>query len=291
MSDALQDLIEEYLEELSHSNRSAQTVRAYRTDLSRLAAAHPGPLAEVGREALQALAAADAGLRPATRARRQSAVASFLRWAVRNDFLPGNPMDRVERVRRNPPRARALPREQVERILGRIPPDRRRDRLLFRLIFETGLRVGEALGAHVEDLDLAPDDERLVVLGKGNRRRTILLDDPRLVRMLRDFVKKEGLRHGPLFRARINGRGGPLRYQSVQALWARYCRAAGVTCTIHQLRHAHATELVRGGVSLATIRKRLGHRSLQSTLLYAEQSDAAADTEIRAWRRRRTSAE
>jgi len=289
VGDALQDRIEEYLEELRHSNRSAQTVRAYRTDLARLAAVHPGPLAEVGREALRALAAADAELQPATRARRQSAVASFLRWAVRNDFLPGNPMDRVERVRRNPPRARALPREQVERILGRIPPDRRRDRLLFRLIFETGLRVGEALGAHVEDLDLAPDDERLVVLGKGNRRRTILLDDPRLVRMLRDFVKKEGLRHGPLFRARINGRGGPLRYQSVQALWARYCRAAGVTCTIHQLRHAHATELVRGGVSLATIRKRLGHRSLQSTLLYAEQSDAAADTEIRAWRRRRTS--
>lgn len=265
-------------------------MRAYRTDLARLAAVHPGPLSEVGRDALQALAAADAGLQPATRARRQSAVASFLRWAVRNELLQKNPMDRVERVRRNPPRARAVPREQVERVLGRIPSARRRDRVLFRLIFETGMRVGETLGAHVEDLDLTPDDERLVVLGKGNRRRTILLDDPRLVKLLRDFVKKQGLRHGPLFRAEINGHGGPLRYQSVQALWSRYCQAAGVTCTIHQLRHAHATELVREGVSLATIRKRLGHRSLQSTLIYAEQSDAAADAEIRAWRRRRTSA-
>ena len=46
-------------------------------------------------------------------------------------------------------------------------------------------------------------------------------------------------------------------------------------------------KLVNEGVSLATIRKRLGHKNLQTTLRYAEQSDAAADAEIRAWRRRR----
>src|ERR1700730_18065865 len=47
----------------------------------------------------------------------------------------------------------------------------------------------------------------------------------------------------------------------------------------------HATELVNAGVSLATIRKRLGHRNLQTTLRYTEQSDAVADAELRAWRR------
>jgi integrase len=60
-----------------------------------------------------------------------------------------------------------------------------------------------------------------------------------------------------------------------------------VTCTLHQLRHTHATELVNAGVSLATIRKRLGHKHLQTTLRYAAQSDATADAEIRAWRRQR----
>jgi len=38
-------------------------------------------------------------------------------------------------------------------------------------------------------------------------------------------------------------------------------------------------------VSLATIRKRLGHKNLQTTLRYAEQSDQAADAELRQWRR------
>ena len=48
-----------------------------------------------------------------------------------------------------------------------------------------------------------------------------------------------------------------------------------------------ATELVNAGVSLATIRKRLGHKNLQTTPRYAEQSDATADAELRVWRRQR----
>jgi hypothetical protein len=51
--------------------------------------------------------------------------------------------------------------------------------------------------------------------------------------------------------------------------------------------NTHATELVNAGVSLATIRKGLGHKNLQATLRHAEPSHATADAELRAWRRRR----
>lgn len=287
MPDSLDSWIETFLEELEHANRSHHTLRAYRADLRELCKVHEGSPRTLDVATLERLAARHVHLSPATRARRQAAVASFLRWAVRRGRLEGNPMDRMERVHRAPAQPRGVPRARVEKVLSAIPVQRKRDRLLFRLIFETGLRVGEALGIHVEDLDLSPDDEHLSVLGKGRRRRTVLLDDERLVRLLRGYLDETGYRHGPLFRAEINGRGGALRYQSVHSLWQRYCREAGVTCTIHQLRHAHATELVRDGVSLATIRKRLGHKSLQSTLVYADQSDEAADSEIRAWRRRK----
>lgn len=196
-------------------------------------------------------------------------------------------MTKLDRVRLPDPKPRDVPRATVELILGQVPRAQRRDWLLFRLVYETGMRIGEALAIHVEDLDLTRDDERLSVLGKGGRRRTLLLDDPRLVTELRAYLKATGYRHGPLFRAAKNGRGGPLRYQSIQQRWARYCAAAGTTVTLHQLRHAHATELVNDGVSLATIRKRLGHKNLQTTARYASQSDATADAELRARRRRR----
>jgi integrase len=145
--------------------------------------------------------------------------------------------------------------------------------------------VGEALALYVEDLDMTPDDEHIQVQGKGGKRRTILLDDPYLVKLLRTYLKRMEYQHGPLFRAQKNSRGGPIRYQAVQHRWKGYCDQADVQCTLHQLRHTHATELVNDGVSLATIRKRLGHKNIQTTLRYAEQSDDTADAELRAWRR------
>ena len=110
-------------------------------------------------------------------------------------------MARIERVRVPPPAARGLRTADVKRILQAIPRSQPRDRLLFCLIASTGLRAGEALALYIEDLDLTPDDEHLSVLGKGDRRRTVLLDDPQLVAMLRRYLKTTGYRHGPLFRA------------------------------------------------------------------------------------------
>jgi Site-specific recombinase XerD len=283
----LATLVEAYLADLTHANRSLHTLKAYRLELARLAGFHPGPARAVTTEVLGAFLVTRAGLAPATRARTQGALASFFAWAYRHGYLDADPMGRVERVQVPDPEPRGLPRPALEAIFAQIPKSRLRDRLLFGLMAECGLRPGEALALHVDDLDLRPDDEHLSVLGKGGRRRTVVLDDPRLVALLRRYLRASGYQHGPLFRAEKNGDGGPLRYQSIHVRWRQYCDAAGMAATLHQLRHSHATELVNDGVSLPTIRKRLGHKNIQTTLRYAEQSDSTADAELRRWRRRR----
>ncbi len=282
----LDAVVAEFLAGLTHANRSVYTRRAYGADLARFCAFSHGTLATLSAETLRAYFATLVHLSPASRARKQASLASFLHWTERQGLLATSPMARVDRVKLDPPGPRGAPRQQIDAILAVIPPTRRRDRVLFQLIRETGVRVGEALALYVEDLDLTTDDEHIRVLGKGGQRRTVLLDDPHLVRGIRAYLQATGYRFGPLFRAEKNGRGGPLRYQSAHERWAGYCARAGVTCTLHQLRHTHATELVNAGVSLATIRKRLGHKNLQTTLRYAEQSDATADAELRGWRRR-----
>jgi len=226
------------------------------------------------------------GRSPASRARTMAALNSFLTWAVKHDLLDANPLVKLNRVKVPEPEPRGVPREQIDAVLKVIPRDNLRDQLLFRLLAETGLRISEALQLDVDDLDLTRDDEHLHVLGKGGHRRTVLLDDSKLVSLLRRYLKEMQVRHGPLFRALKNGDGQPLRYQTIQARWAAYCAKAGVECSLHQLRHSHATALVQDGVSLVTIRKRLGHKHIQTTLRYAEQSDAAADAELRDRRRR-----
>jgi site-specific recombinase XerD len=282
----LDALVEAFLTDLSNANRSRETCRAYATDLGQFTAFHAGAIDKVTPDILRAFAVQHAQLSASSRARKQASLSSFFIWACRQGWLDSNPMFMLERVRKSPALPRSLSRERVESILAVIPGPAKRDRLLFHLVFETGLRIGEALALHVEDFDLTRDNEHVVVTGKGKRQRTVLLDDRGLLKELRAYLKLMGYTNGPLFRAFKNGRGGSLRYQSIHLRWKKYCELAGVECTIHQLRHSHATEMVNDGVSLGTIRKRLGHTNIQTTLLYAETSDLTADAEIRAWRRR-----
>lgn len=130
--------IEQFLRDLHHANRSPHTCRAYATDLRRLAAFYDGPPEAISVHTLRDFLQTFAHLKPASRARKQAALSSFFAWAYRHDLVPANPMAKVEPVKRPARKIRALPRTEVEKILAVIPSNQKRDRLFFRLLFETG---------------------------------------------------------------------------------------------------------------------------------------------------------
>src|SRR5690348_5473534 len=128
--------IQDFLADLAHANRSPQTLRAYAADLAGLQAVAPAALPDLSAVVLRAYGATSVHLRPATRARKQAALASFCRWAVRQGRLPVDPMARLDRVRLPDPEPRGVGRTAVEAVLAAIPAARKRDRLLFRLLLE-----------------------------------------------------------------------------------------------------------------------------------------------------------
>ncbi len=71
------------------------------------------------------------------------------------------------------------------------------------------------------------------------------------------YLARAGYTSGPLFRPSIKGSGGRLSYDAAHARWVRYCTVAGAGIAIHQLRHAHGTELINSGVSIEAVRRRL----------------------------------
>jgi site-specific recombinase XerC len=126
---SLESLVAVFLADLAHTNHSPQTLRAYAADLAQLCAFHQGPVKTVTAEALRVFFGRYGHLRPATRARKQAAVARFLTWAEQHDLLEVNPMRKIDRVKLDPPQPRGLERSKIERILEAIPVRCLRDRL------------------------------------------------------------------------------------------------------------------------------------------------------------------
>ena len=212
--------IDDFLTDLANANKPRNTIRAYRGDLTGFAAHHDGDIGELTAAPVLAFLSEIAGQAPATRKRKRAAVASVCKWAVRHELLESSPMDRIDAIavpRTLPRPAAAEVAAVLEAICSRrprtdVPLGVLRDQVLFETAYVCGARASEVCGMYVEDLDLRPDDEHARVHGKGGTVRTVLLDDRGYVALLRLYLARSGYTSGPLFRASINGQGGPLSY-------------------------------------------------------------------------------
>ena len=222
---------------------------------------------------------------------------------------------RVRAPRRMPPPV--LSPDQIEAICdacARFDPGtgqwkgRVRDRLLWALLAETGLRLGEALGLQHRDwhtgrgdtpfIEVVPRDHPHGVRVKGGRYRRVFVSDE-LDRLYGEYLWQlcEGgaglavadMDAAPVF---VNLAGGtrfaPWRPESVYDLVERLRRdLAGqvpAAWTPHWLRHSHATALLMAGVPVHVVSRRVGHADVQTTLeMYAHVTDDAELRSVAAW--------
>ena len=159
-----------------------------------------------------------------------------------------------------------------------------RDKFLISLLYETGLRIGQALGLHHEDIK-SWNNEIIVCYRDDNennaysksKKEYIVHVSGFLMALYADYVMQEcrDIQSDFVFvNLRAPQRGKPYRYQSVQSLFNRLSDQTGVHVTPHMFRHTHATELIQLGWDDSYVQKRLGHASVQTTVdLYTHLSD------------------
>lgn len=178
--------------------------------------------------------------------------------------------------------------EQVSVILGAC--DHLRDRLLFALLAETGMRVGQALGLRHADFVSRRREVSIVPRAdnaNGARAKTttvtVLPVSVPLVRLYSDYMHRE---YGELDCDYVFVNlwsppvGAPLRYQAVAKLVARLREQTGLAFTPHLLRHTRATEWIRAGVPLEVVSRLLTHRSVATTsdtYVHLEVEDVRAE--------------
>ncbi len=283
----LKALIADFLQDLDASRKSPHTIKNYRSDLGRF---HRF-LVEKGRPVDIPLIRDDLAswkiLAPATRARHQSALRSFFEWCYRHDLIPANPMGKFDAPKVSPGLPRPIPKKDLDRLTRVIRKAKPRERLLFTLIGETGLRIDEALGIYVEDVWLDPGQEGIRFQGKGDYEREVPLPfEFESLKLLRAYLRNEGLTAGPLFRTGKH-EDRRMTYNAALYQWGKICKEASVDCEIHQLRHTAATRLLKAGVGIGTVRRLLGHRNLQTTQRYAEIADETVRQELEVYARKR----
>ncbi|MGY4912209.1 tyrosine recombinase XerC [Micromonospora aurantiaca (nom. illeg.)] len=148
-----------------------------------------------------------------------------------------------------------------------------RDRLLLELLYGTGVRISEACGLNVTDVDQA---RRVVrVLGKGGRERSVPYGVP--AQRALDAWLRDGrpalLTPGSGRALLLGARGGRLNPTTARRIVSGWAGAAGVPrVTPHGLRHSAATHLLEGGADLRAVQELLGHSSLASTQIYTHVS-------------------
>lgn len=147
-------------------------------------------------------------------------------------------------------------------------------KVLFNLMYYTGVRVGEALAVEWSDLDLtkktlsisktysAAEKGKVGTPKTASSIRTILLTDETVERLAE--LKKES-KTSFLFPGKDPNR--PLGYNTIKESFYRAIEKSGVPqITLHGLRHSHASLLISKGASIALVSKRLGHSSVAMTL-------------------------
>ncbi len=152
--------------------------------------------------------------------------------------------------------------------------DRLRDRLLFAVLYETGMRIGEALGLRHEDLAAAEREVAVVPRYNDNGARS-KSGEPRsvpvsagLIRLYADYLDGE---YGDLDCDYVfvnlwgQPRGHPLGYPAAYDLVRRLRRRTGIGFDPHWCRHTAATRMLRDGVPIEVVSKLLGHADLTTT--------------------------
>ena len=290
MSPSVKALIEEFLCDLSNAGRSWHTIRNYRSDLYRFAGYYGGEIEDLKTDHLRQYLQTLVGKAPSTRGRNFASLNKFLNWCARFEIIPANPLARLKGPKWGEWAPRAIPTEQLLNLkeeIKRLPP---RERLLFTLLLETGMRISEALGIRLESIDFTPEQEFVIIRGKGDRIRLVpLLPEMDCLGLLKEYITDRKLVDGPLFRPHSGKKAQPMSYRTALFYWEQLREKAGLNYEIHQLRHSCATSLLNDGVDIEIIRQLLGHQDIQTTSRYTKLDIRALRKELIDYVQRRES--
>ena len=280
--------VEAFLEMMSaERGASVHTLDAYRRDLLDFRAflhARRSSLLGVCADEVRAYLASlsQAGLSPATQARRLSSIRQVCREFLDEDIRADDPTSIIEAPRRGRPLPKVVSETQAQSLIdaaaGLEGAEAVRLLCIIELLYASGLRVSELV-----TLPLAAvtgERRMLLVRGKGGKERLVPLGEPARI-AIKSYLAVRArflprLERAQRFLFPSRGVEGHLTRRRVAQLMKDLAVRAGVDpakLSPHVLRHAFASHLVANGADLRSVQQLLGHADIATTQIYTHVQD------------------
>lgn len=217
-----------------------------------------------------------------TLSRRAVSIRLFTKWATKKGFLAKD----IGLTLATPKGHRTLPEVlsisdatvAMDSLATRVAEEESatsiRDCAILEVLYASGARVSELCGLDLDDIDYQRNT--ILVLGKGNKERTIPLGNPAM-KALNNWIKnaRPEIANGTSGEAVFLGvRGKRIDQRTVRTVVYEALEALEGAQRLgpHALRHSAATHLLEGGADLRTVQEILGHASLATTQIYTHVS-------------------
>ncbi len=280
----MEDLLGTYTRYLiAEKNLSPLTLRNYRSDLLHFAGwletNEDTPILQADRHALRRYLGElkGGGMATASLTRKVSTIRSFFKFLVREGKVESSPLTGIIAPKREKRLPVILSKDDLTALItaaDKPSPKGLRDRAMLELMYASGVRISEAVGTDLRHLDL--DERTLIVRGKGNKERMVIIGEP-AERAVRRYLAKgrPKLATGADAALFLNRDGQRLSARSIQYIVRAYALKAGLDVRVwpHLLRHSFATHLLDGGAELRVVQELLGHASAQTTQIYTHVTE------------------
>jgi site-specific recombinase XerD len=218
----------------------------------------------------------DRGMHISTVRTRLACIIAFLHFLMEQDIVPGSLLKRGIKLKLPDVLPRAMNPADMRKLLSVINDIR--DRALFLLLLRTGIRIGEALGLRLNDLDIKGRKVHLYEGEKNSMGRVVYLSDDALF-AIKLWLRRRDKSKEFVFCGQSNGH---LCYSTGRGLFVKYLKKAGLDqkgYTVHCLRHTFASELLNAGMRLECLQQLLGHQDIEVTRRYARLTDRTREEE------------
>ena len=282
-------------------NASEHTVSNYLMDIRQLVeltwgdeAKPPYPWKEVDRFAARKFVVFFQKLEmaPTTTGRKLSALRSFYKFLVREEYVPDNPFVGLPLPKKGHYLPTVLSVNEVTQLLEaphQMAAAKKptsifqeyapvRDTAILEVLYSTGMRIGELVGMAERQIDILSGI--VSVLGKGKKERLCPLGRPaeialqNALSMRSEVWNSLGQKGDPRNVIFLNKNGGAITARSVERMMKKVVAYCGLKPGIspHALRHSFATHLLDCGADLRSVQELLGHASLSTTQIYTHVS-------------------